>query len=83
MLRLVFPFLEFILFVVFLHRFSVTGCSSDAGVFFFVKLSMYSKTRNRGLTFITMGSPEEAVAALTNLESYVNTSSSVLSFFGI
>ncbi|KAF9682495.1 hypothetical protein SADUNF_Sadunf05G0114800 [Salix dunnii] len=35
-----------------------------------VELSMYSKTRNRGLAFITMGSPEEAVAALTNLESY-------------
>ncbi|KAB5557070.1 hypothetical protein DKX38_007979 [Salix brachista] len=35
-----------------------------------VELSMYSKTRNRGLAFITMGSPEEAVAARTNLESY-------------
>jgi hypothetical protein len=30
-----------------------------------------------------MGSPEEAVAALNNLESYVNTLSSILSFFGI
>uniref|UniRef100_A0A6M2ER84 RRM domain-containing protein n=1 Tax=Populus davidiana TaxID=266767 RepID=A0A6M2ER84_9ROSI len=35
-----------------------------------VELSMYSKTRNRGLAFVTMGSPEEAVAALNNLESY-------------
>jgi polyadenylate-binding protein len=44
---------------------------------------MYSKIRNRGLAFVTMGSPEEAVAALNNLESYVNTLSSILSFFGI
>ncbi|KAJ7958966.1 28 kDa ribonucleoprotein, chloroplastic-like [Quillaja saponaria] len=33
-----------------------------------VELSMYNKTRNRGLAFVTMGSPEEALAALTNLE---------------
>ncbi|KAL9396330.1 hypothetical protein Peur_010583 [Populus x canadensis] len=44
---------------------------------------MYSKTRNRGLAFVTMGSPEEADAALNNLESYVSTSSSILPFFGI
>nr|TKR99298.1 hypothetical protein D5086_0000196870 [Populus alba] len=30
-----------------------------------------------------MGSPEEADAALNNLESYVSTSSSILPFFGI
>ncbi|CAK7347194.1 unnamed protein product [Dovyalis caffra] len=36
-----------------------------------VELSMYNKTRNRGLAFVTMGSPEEAVAALNNLESFV------------
>ncbi|KAI4337660.1 hypothetical protein L6164_016046 [Bauhinia variegata] len=35
-----------------------------------VELSMYNKTRNRGLAFIEMGSPEEALAALKNLESY-------------
>ncbi|KAI4307434.1 hypothetical protein L6164_030624 [Bauhinia variegata] len=35
-----------------------------------VELSMYNKTRNRGLAFIEMGSPEEALAALNNLESY-------------
>ncbi|KAJ7965754.1 28 kDa ribonucleoprotein, chloroplastic [Quillaja saponaria] len=35
-----------------------------------VELSMYNKTRNRGLAFVTMGSPEEALAALTNLASY-------------
>ncbi|KAK9269871.1 hypothetical protein L1049_025444 [Liquidambar formosana] len=35
-----------------------------------VELSMHNKTRNRGLAFITMGSPEEALAALTNLESH-------------
>jgi hypothetical protein len=44
---------------------------------------MYSKTRNRGLAFVTMGSPEEADAAHNNLESYVSTSSSILPFFGI
>ncbi|KAJ0087155.1 hypothetical protein Patl1_08582 [Pistacia atlantica] len=35
-----------------------------------VELSMHNKTRNRGLAFVTMGSPAEAVAALNNLESY-------------
>lgn len=35
-----------------------------------VELSMHNKTRNRGLAFITMGSPEEALTALNNLESY-------------
>lgn len=36
-----------------------------------VELSMYNKTKNRGLAFVTMSSPEEALAALNNLESYV------------
>lgn len=31
---------------------------------------MYNKVKNRGLAFVTMGSEEEAVAALTNLNSY-------------
>lgn len=35
-----------------------------------VELSMYNKTRNRGLAFVTMGSHEEAVAAITNLEAF-------------
>ncbi|KAL9450014.1 hypothetical protein AB3S75_011867 [Citrus x aurantiifolia] len=35
-----------------------------------VELSMHSKNRNRGLAFVTMGSPDEATAALNNLESY-------------
>ncbi|ONK74148.1 uncharacterized protein A4U43_C03F3260 [Asparagus officinalis] len=35
-----------------------------------VELSMYNKTRNRGLAFITMASEEEANVALTNLNSY-------------
>ncbi|CAI9116230.1 OLC1v1017326C1 [Oldenlandia corymbosa var. corymbosa] len=35
-----------------------------------VELSMFNKTRNRGLAFVTMGSPEEAQAAFSNLESY-------------
>ncbi|KAI3861841.1 hypothetical protein MKW92_003355 [Papaver armeniacum] len=35
-----------------------------------VELSMHSKTKNRGLAFVTMGSEEEAVAAMTNLEAY-------------
>ncbi|XP_077224587.1 RNA-binding (RRM/RBD/RNP motifs) family protein [Tasmannia lanceolata] len=35
-----------------------------------VELSMYNKTKNRGLAFITMGSEEEALAALSNLDSY-------------
>lgn len=35
-----------------------------------VELSMHNKTKNRGLAFITMGSPEEALAALNNLEAY-------------
>lgn len=33
---------------------------------------MYNKTKNRGLAFVTMSSPEEALAALNNLESYVS-----------
>ncbi|XP_052108361.1 28 kDa ribonucleoprotein, chloroplastic isoform X1 [Arachis duranensis] len=35
-----------------------------------VELSMYNKTKNRGLAFVEMSSPEEARAALQNLESY-------------
>ncbi|KAK7311650.1 hypothetical protein RJT34_09923 [Clitoria ternatea] len=35
-----------------------------------VELSMYNKNRNRGLAFVEMGSPEEALTALNNLESY-------------
>lgn len=35
-----------------------------------VELSMHNKTRNRGLAFVTMGSPEEALTALNKLESY-------------
>ncbi|XWS23935.1 hypothetical protein CRYUN_Cryun28dG0058300 [Craigia yunnanensis] len=35
-----------------------------------VELSMHNKTRNRGLAFVSMASPEEALAALNNLESY-------------
>ncbi|KAF5746784.1 28 kDa ribonucleoprotein chloroplastic-like [Tripterygium wilfordii] len=31
---------------------------------------MYGETKNRGLAFVTMGSPEEAAAALSNLDSY-------------
>ncbi|GMI82815.1 hypothetical protein like AT4G09040 [Hibiscus trionum] len=31
-----------------------------------VELSMHDKTRNRGLAFVSMASPEEAQAALTN-----------------
>ncbi|KZV31581.1 28 kDa ribonucleoprotein, chloroplastic [Dorcoceras hygrometricum] len=34
-----------------------------------IEFSMYNKTRNRGLAFVTMSSNEEAVAALNNLES--------------
>lgn len=34
-----------------------------------VEMSMYNKTRNRGLAFITMGSHEEASTALSNLQS--------------
>ncbi|KAK4860316.1 hypothetical protein QYF36_021181 [Acer negundo] len=34
---------------------------------------MHNKTRNRGLAFVTMGSPEEALTALNNLESYGRT----------
>lgn len=33
---------------------------------------MHNKTRNRGLAFVSMASPEEALAALSNLESYVS-----------
>ncbi|CAJ1974070.1 unnamed protein product [Sphenostylis stenocarpa] len=35
-----------------------------------VELSMYKKDRNRGLAFVEMGSPEEALEALNKLESY-------------
>ncbi|CAI9753540.1 unnamed protein product [Fraxinus pennsylvanica] len=35
-----------------------------------IELSMYDKTRNRGLAFVTMGSHEEALAVITHLESY-------------
>ncbi|KAF8411409.1 hypothetical protein HHK36_003958 [Tetracentron sinense] len=35
-----------------------------------VELSMHNKIKNRGLAFIDMGSEEEALSALTNLESY-------------
>ncbi|XP_054788246.1 31 kDa ribonucleoprotein, chloroplastic [Prosopis cineraria] len=35
-----------------------------------VELSMYNKTRNRGLAFVEMGSEEDALAALKSLESY-------------
>lgn len=34
------------------------------------ELSMYNRSRNRGLAFITMASEEEAIAALNNLNSY-------------
>ncbi|GAV83249.1 RRM_1 domain-containing protein/RRM_6 domain-containing protein [Cephalotus follicularis] len=33
-----------------------------------VELSMHNKTMNRGLAFVTMGSPEEALAAFRNLD---------------
>ncbi|KAE9603858.1 hypothetical protein Lal_00002325 [Lupinus albus] len=33
-----------------------------------VELSMHNKTRNRGLAFVEMGSPEEALEAMKNLE---------------
>ncbi|CAH1454151.1 unnamed protein product [Lactuca virosa] len=35
-----------------------------------IEVSMYSKTRNRGLVFVSMGSHDEALAAFTNLQSY-------------
>jgi RNA recognition motif-containing protein len=35
-----------------------------------VEVSMYNKSRNRGLAFVEMGSPEEAIAAINSLESY-------------
>ncbi|XP_027354055.1 28 kDa ribonucleoprotein, chloroplastic [Abrus precatorius] len=35
-----------------------------------VELSMYNKNRNRGLAFVEMGSPEEALAAFNSLEAY-------------
>lgn len=44
---------------------------------------MYNKTRNRGLAFVTMGSPEEALAAVNNLESYVSTLTSSLSLIAL
>ncbi|EPS70093.1 hypothetical protein M569_04668, partial [Genlisea aurea] len=34
-----------------------------------IEFSMYNKTRNRGLAFVTMASHEEALAALNSLES--------------
>jgi len=43
-----------------------------------VKLSMYKKNRNRGLAFVEMGSPEEALEALNKLESYVSLKHSTL-----
>lgn len=36
-----------------------------------VELSMYSANKNRGLAFVTMGSEEEALAALTHLNSTI------------
>lgn len=51
-------------------------CINEERFFFFFgcvfKLSMYNKTKNRGLAFVEMGSPEEARTALENLESYVS-----------
>lgn len=35
-----------------------------------VELSMFNKSRNRGLAFVEMGSPQEAAAALDSLQSY-------------
>ncbi|CAK8568141.1 unnamed protein product [Lathyrus sativus] len=35
-----------------------------------VELSMYNKNRNRGLAFVEMGSPEEALAVFNTLQSY-------------
>ncbi|XP_071693535.1 28 kDa ribonucleoprotein, chloroplastic-like [Rutidosis leptorrhynchoides] len=35
-----------------------------------IEISMYSRTKNRGLVFVSMGSHEEALAAFTNLQSY-------------
>lgn len=58
----------------------VFACFADLGLCWFVavaKLSMYNKTRNRGLAFVSMSSPEEALAALNNLESYVSVRSFV------
>lgn len=49
----------------------------------FFQLSMYNKIRNRGLAFVTMGSPEEALAALNNLESYVSRTMFFLEWFSI
>lgn len=46
--------------------------SIDIFLMCLLKLSMYNKIRNRGLAFITMSSPEEALAAFSNLESYVS-----------
>lgn len=36
-----------------------------------VELSMYNASKNRGLAFVTMGSEEEALAALSNLNSTI------------
>ncbi|XP_062191787.1 33 kDa ribonucleoprotein, chloroplastic-like [Phragmites australis] len=36
-----------------------------------VELSMYNSSKNRGLAFVTMGSEEEALAALNNLNSTI------------
>lgn len=44
------------------------------GILMVVQLSMHDKNRNRGLAFVTMGSPEEALTALNKLESYVSIS---------
>ncbi|RZC46951.1 hypothetical protein C5167_039895 [Papaver somniferum] len=40
------------------------------GTFLDVELSMHSKTKNRGLAFVRMGSEEESVASMTNLEAH-------------
>ncbi|XWS14957.1 hypothetical protein CRYUN_Cryun35bG0052900 [Craigia yunnanensis] len=47
-----------------MHKSGFTDSFSEA------TLSMHNKTRNRGLAFVSMASPEEALAALNNLESY-------------
>lgn len=54
----------------------IFACFFELSFWYFpvvVKLSMHNKTRNRGLAFVTMGSPEEALTALNNLDSYVST----------
>ncbi|CDP21641.1 unnamed protein product [Coffea canephora] len=37
-----------------------------------IELSMYNKTRNRGLAFVRMASHKEVLATFKNLESYVS-----------